>query len=888
MKFVRSSYGISVRMFLSLGVLVLLAVLVSMIAINAYNGFQQRFNDVAVDGVKAIIAASDLRQFNASLMSFAPSMMTARSQQANESVMFQVRDQDALLGNAIAQLSNNAVDSQQAERLNGYRSKLSDSFHELSRLVSKRLEWEDNWRRTLSNINQLQSDFTQEHHTVAAESGAALHSNWYLTFANMTILLNQLNGVEHPVLLRRYQKEFGVLERKLESEMVLFDEGERLKHQQALTKIVELARGQNGLFALNQTKFQVQSELDGVFFQHRQSVSRFLSVTTVIIDQIERKVMRQNQDIVEQTKQRTIQLVLAAIICVVAGVGIFLYIDRSVISRIQTLKTSMEAHAKGTLVRIPLEGHDEITDMAGTLKFFVDTIQDREHQLKQARNAASRAQNQLLDAIESITEGFVLYDEKDKLVLCNARYRELYGFPDAWDMEGRDFSDLLLWLSRRNKVIQPENYLEKRLALRDNRIQNLDLELSNGTWISIIERRTEQGGTVGVHTDITHRKVAENALICAMEKAESADRAKSQFLASASHDLRQPLHAMGLLLEPLLEDARHTPYYERLEDVYFAHQSMNQLFTDILDFSRLEAGAITPRLEHFALDCMLTRLAQEYRHSLDKPESALRYVPTSALVFADLAMVERIVRNLLSNAVRYSDHGKILLGVRNRKEQICIQVWDNGPGIPLHEQQKIFKEFYQGKKTQTAGKSGLGLGLAITMQLVKLMDGDIHVHSSECGTGFSIALPRGKRDALNTQPDQERYPTRKMDGLPILLVENDPQVMNTTRQLLERWGCKVHEFQHYADVECYAYSNPDPFILISDFHLDDGYTALDVIAELNNKSNRPEFTSVVISGDSSPEVRMDAESIGAHFLTKPVRAGKLGALLRHIWRELNN
>lgn len=236
------------------------------------------------------------------------------------------------------------------------------------------------------------------------------------------------------------------------------------------------------------------------------------------------------------------------------------------------------------------------------------------------------------------------------------------------------------------------------MALRDNQIQNLDLELSSETWVSIIERRTEQGGTVGVHTDITNRKAAENAMICAMEKAESADRAKSQFLASASHDLRQPLHAMGLLLEPLLEDARHAQYYERLEDLYFAHQSMNQLFTDILDFSRLEAGAITPRLEHFALDGMLARLAQEYRHGLNKPESMLHYVPTSSHAFADLAMVERIVRNLLSNAVRYSEQGKILLGVRNRTEQIQIQVWDNGSGIPLHEQQKYSKSFTKAKK----------------------------------------------------------------------------------------------------------------------------------------------------------------------------------------------
>lgn len=874
-------------MFLSLGVLVLLAVLVSAMAINAYNGFQKRFNDVAVDGVKAIIAASDLRQFNASLMSFAPSMMTARSLQANESVMFQVRDQDSLLGNAIEQLSTNAVNTEQAERLNGYRSDLSDSFHELNHLVSKRIRWDDSRRRTLAKINQLQSDFTKAHNTIEGGTKQTYHSNWYLMFANMSSLLNQLNGVEHPVLLRRYQNEFDMLEQQLASNISLFDKKNRSKHQQALAKIVELAEGDNGLFALNKRKFQVQSELDGVFSQHRQSVSRFLSVTTVIIDQIEQKVMRQNQDIVEETKQRTIQLVLAAIICVVAGVGIFLYIDRSVISRIQTLKTSMEAHAKGTLVRIPLEGNDEITDMAGTLKFFVDTIQDREHQLKQARNAASQAQNQLLDAIESITEGFVLYDEKDKLVLCNARYRELYGFPEIWDMEGRDFSDLLLWLARHNKVIQPENYLEKRLALRDNQIQNLDLELSSETWVSIIERRTEQGGTVGVHTDITNRKAAENAMICAMEKAESADRAKSQFLASASHDLRQPLHAMGLLLEPLLEDARHAPYYERLEDVYFAHQSMNQLFTDILDFSRLEAGAITPRLEHFALDGMLARLAQEYRHGLNKPESMLHYVPTSSHAFADLAMVERIVRNLLSNAVRYSEQGKILLGVRNRTEQIQIQVWDNGPGIPLHEQQKIFKEFYQGKKTQTEGKSGLGLGLAITMQLVKLMEGDIKVYSSERGTGFSVALPRGKRDAPRVQPDQESYPTRKMDGLPVLLVENDPQVLDTTRQLLERWGCKVHEFKYYSDVERFEFSNTEPFILISDFHLDDGYSALDVVAELKRKSSRPEFSSVVISGDSSPEVRVNAESTGAHFLTKPVSAGKLGALLRHMWRELN-
>ncbi len=900
-----SRYGITTRMFAGLTLMMVFTLIVSAIAIKTFRGFQDSFDFVVDEGLPTIIAASDIGQHSATLVAFAPSLLAARTQQSRETILLQIRDQDALMARSIGKLNQVGISADKVQRLSVYRSELGSSFKELGELVALRIKRDALRLQGLKNLTQLQTKIAAQITTMQLSISRAAPQNlarlqqraqqkqqlqeWSSQLQGLISLIQQSAFIEHQVVLRRqiaeYQKKWQQLQ-SLTAELAKHSEA-RLNLQ--LQLVENLVMGDQGIINNLLGRFSDEDKLYGMFGHHRSVSHRFRAAISAIIHDIEDRVVAQSKSIELQLSERIGQLVIVSLLCIAGGGMIFLYIDKSVISRLQRLKNTMYAHVKGQKQPIELEGNDEITDMAQALRVFVQTIADREQALKSARNQAQQAEDLLMDAIESTSEGFVLFDAQDRLILSNRQFQTMYGYPQSLLQAGTELQQLMNWLLVNKKVVEPQDYAEQRLALRAGEISSLDLKLENGTWISLIERRTDSDGTVGVHALINARKLAEQVLRDAMEKAEAADRAKSKFLAAASHDLRQPLHAMGLFLDELLEHAREQSFEKLVSDISSAHLNMSEMFDDILDLSRLESGAFKAQLQHFSLHNMLQRLAQEFAITASDKGLTLRSVSSSMVVYSDPLMLERILRNLISNAVRYTDEGSILIGVRGRGKYLQIQVWDTGIGIAEDQQQRIFKEFYQGRVAQQQGRKGLGLGLAITEHLARLLQINIQL-CSQLGRGscFSLRVAQGDVEQVKSTVVNpllaDPSPLREQR---IVLVENDPQVLLATSQMLSRWGCEVLAYEALAEIplaELAEPGQPKILALISDFHLDGEETAVTVIESVRN-ALQTDIAAIIISGDSSGEPRLAAQQVQAKLLTKPVRPGKLAALLRQIQRS---
>ncbi|WP_271272688.1 ATP-binding protein [Aliamphritea hakodatensis] len=891
----KSHYGITIRMFAGLATMMVFTLIVSLISVNTFRGFQQRFDFVTDEGLPTIITASELGQHSASLVAFAPSLLAARTLQAKETILLQIQDQNGLMSRSISKLSAVGISAQQIEHLNSYRRELDGSFRELGELVSQQIERNGQQQRALRRLAQFRAGIYEQTDRLQnpQEAGRGLSSDqarqlqhWVNQFQGLVILINETASIEHKVVLRRQLSTYRQQWRDLQMTTATLPAEVAGLLSEQLAPVEALITGKEGIFANIAAQFADEEKLYGMFSHHRTVAHRFRAAISTIVKDIEARVVQQNRLIEEQAANRITLLVLVSLLCIAGGGIIFLYIDRSVISRLQRLKNNMYAHAEGSNQPIPLEGNDEITDMAQALRIFVETIQDREEALKSTRNQAKKAEDLLMDAIESAPEGFVLFDPHDNLILCNTQYQALYGFSDEQVKPGTNLQQLLDLLTNGQQIAEPENYRQQRQALKEGRISSLDLKLANGTWLSLLEKRTDRGGTVGIHTRINERKLAEQVLRSAMEKAEAADQAKSKFLAAASHDLRQPLHAMGLFLDELTQIARQQDFAGLVANIYSAHQNMSQMFGDILDLSRLDAGAVTPKLQHFELNSLLQRLSSEFSVTAREKGLDLRSVPTSVRVYSDPAMLERVLRNFIANAVRYTLTGRILIGVRRRGAHLSIQVHDSGIGIPADQQEVIFGEFYQCDSSQQHGRSGLGLGLAITDQLARLLASPVQL-VSEAGRGscFSIRVPAGLADTPAGGTEMVAGGAASLQGQTLILVENDPQVLQAMSQMLSRWGCCVEAFHGPEDLTPQRLAGmAGPLALITDFHLDKNTTAEQVVG-LVRQAFSADLPAIIVTADTASEPREAAARLNASLLTKPVRPGKLAALLRQLLRQ---
>jgi len=368
---------------------------------------------------------------------------------------------------------------------------------------------------------------------------------------------------------------------------------------------------------------------------------------------------------------------------------------------------------------------------------------------------------------------------------------------------------------------------------------------------------------------------------------ELANTAKSRFLAIASHDLRQPLHAMTLFvaqLRTLLEPEERARTVERVDETV---REMTEMFNSLLEISKLDAGVLTPKLAEFPIARLLQKVETTFGQAAREKRLQLRVMRSDAWVRSDTLLLERILLNLVSNAIRYTLRGGIIVGCRRRGDMLRIEVWDSGPGIPEGHRQNIFGELFQLPASERDRYGGLGLGLAIVDRLRRLLNHDIELTSTVGrGSRFTILVPVAAEGVLSAETVRAADPaTFAVEGKLILIIDDVPIVLEGTSGLLRKWGYSViTASSDEAALNRLFEQAQRPDLIISDYHLANGKTGIKAVERIGAVFDAS-IPTILISGDTAPERLRDAKDKGYILLHKPVDPMRLRAVMHQLFRD---
>lgn len=365
------------------------------------------------------------------------------------------------------------------------------------------------------------------------------------------------------------------------------------------------------------------------------------------------------------------------------------------------------------------------------------------------------------------------------------------------------------------------------------------------------------------------------------EVAEAANRSKSSFLAAASHDLRQPVHALGLFVGALRTIPMNDEGQQLVAQIEASTNAMDGLFSALLDISRLDAGIVEVHEADFDIGEQLRRICSEHAHEAATKNVLLQCAPSSAIVRSDPVLVERIIRNLISNAIRYTDHGRVLVGCRRRRGALAVQVLDTGRGIPAELQSKVFEEYFQLGNPERDRTKGLGLGLAIVRRLAELLGLEVGLTSiTGRGSCFEIVIPMASPQALPARPDHDER-TAPAKGL-VVVIDDERAIRDGMAALLVSWGYDVVSAASGDEtIELLSQRDERPVVIVSDYRLRAGETGLAVIERLQTEYNES-IPAILITGDTSPGRLAEAYASGLLLLHKPVKNSRLRAALANL------
>jgi Na+/proline symporter/signal transduction histidine kinase len=545
-------------------------------------------------------------------------------------------------------------------------------------------------------------------------------------------------------------------------------------------------------------------------------------------------------------------------------------------------------------------------------------IEGREMQLEDVVRIADEASEVLQfnrallqGAIENITQAISVVDQSLKLVAWNRRYLELFNYPDGLIRLGRPIADIIRYNAERGLCGpgEAEVHVARRLHwMRQGRAHTSERLFPNGRVIELIGNPMPGGGFVMSFTDITAFREAEQALTEANEgleqrvtarthelsqlnvalteakgTAESANQSKTRFLAAVSHDLMQPLNAARLFSAALShqEDGLSSEAQKLVHHLDSSLRSAEDLISDLLDISRLENGKINPDPKPFVLNELFDALGAEFKALAQEQGLKFRVRGSTLRIDSDIKLLRRILQNFLTNAFRYAK-GPVLLGVRRRKGELCLEVWDRGPGIPEDKQLVIFEEFKRLDSHQTRAEKGLGLGLAIADGLCRVLGHTLRVRSwPGRGSVFSVSVPLARAQVVAPTQVSELN-GHVLSGAQVLCIDNEDSILIGMNSLLTRWGCQVWTARNRDECAALLKDGVRPQLALVDYHLDHGETGTELMAWLRTQLGEP-VPGVVISADGRPETVAQVHAAGLEYLAKPVKPAALRALLsRHL------
>ncbi len=500
------------------------------------------------------------------------------------------------------------------------------------------------------------------------------------------------------------------------------------------------------------------------------------------------------------------------------------------------------------------------------------------------RGRSLRFSRTLLSAtLETIDPGVSVIDADLRLVAWNPRYVEMFDYPEGYVVVGRSIADLIRYNAEREGIAGDiAAHVGRRVAhLARGTPHSFERQRPSGRWIKMVGRPMPGGGYVQSFTDITAEKEAQadlEARVAARTQdlarsnhmlgearaiAETATRDKTRFLAAASHDLLQPLHAARLFCAALAED-RAPHQAELVRAIDGAIGSADTLLRALLDVSRLDAGGVVPKVERFALGALIEELAVQFRPLAGERGLVLTAHPGAFSVATDRSLLRSILQNFLSNAVRYSADGRIWIGARRRGDDVLIEVRDAGPGIAAGDRERIFEEFERLESKGSAG-GGVGLGLAIVRRIARLLGSTVELRSElGRGTTFAVRVPLAPAglDVVLPTPLASRA---LVPGLRVLCLDNDATILAALDAALRARRCVPLLAATIAEaLELAADEEPD--VALVDFHLDEVEDGLDVVARLRAMVPAPAIA--LVTADRA--VVEDLRCAGLVVLTKPV------------------
>lgn len=511
----------------------------------------------------------------------------------------------------------------------------------------------------------------------------------------------------------------------------------------------------------------------------------------------------------------------------------------------------------------------------------------------------------LQSSVQNIQQGICVLDQELTLLAWNERYKELFNYPRGFLKVGLPIQTLLKYNAERGllgKKSDVETEIDKRVAyMQKGSAYKYVRTQTDGKVIELNGSSLPHGGYVTTYSDISEYIRIQDELRAAKSDLEArvirrteqlqlakldADRAnesKTKFLAAAGHDLMQPFNAATLFAGMLSQKTADSELAGLSQGLVTSLNSAESLLSTLLDMTKLESGVLIPQISEFALDDILTPLINEFTVIAEQKDLSLRYSRTSVVVRSDKKLLRRIIQNLISNAIRYTKTGGVLVGVRRcSANQVNICICDTGPGIPAHQQDVIFNEFHQLEQHQA--NQGLGLGLTIVERISQLLKHDINLRSVVgSGTLFTINAPRAIRASKQYVNVKHAHTSAEstlwLAGKTVLLLENDIQIIDAMAALLQEWGATVISATSASQAQTLCPSPPD-FLLV-DYHLDFGNKGTDAAQELQAHwgCNVPGILNTANRDDG---VRDEATAAGLRYLPKPIKPAALKRMMKKL------
>ncbi|MCW9034387.1 MAG: PAS domain S-box protein [Rhodospirillales bacterium] len=482
------------------------------------------------------------------------------------------------------------------------------------------------------------------------------------------------------------------------------------------------------------------------------------------------------------------------------------------------------------------------------------------------------SEEELQTIIHNMPDVFYRTDAEGYITIISPATTAIIGYTPE-ELLGKKMSDLYVDPDDRVRVIQELVAAKGKAIQVEAFMTRKDKKI---IWVSTraFLRLDEDGnilGVEGIARDLTDKKQLEDRLRNALTKASDANKAKSKFLAAASHDLRQPLQALMLYAGVLSSKAKTDEEAKVVHELENGLSTMSELLDVLLDISKLEAGAVIPQLKSFSLNNLCDRLSARFIPVANEKGINLKLVTSSLTTHSDPVLLESILSNLITNAIRYTETGKILVGFRRRGENIQIGVWDTGIGISQEDRGKIFDDFYQINNEARDRRQGLGLGLSIVDRTIKLLNHSLAWTSEEGkGSCFIVTVPLA--DTLLTQESDTAISLPdNFDGV-ILLIDDDESVLFALSSFLTETGFTTIEAT--SQEEALSKLTEEPALIMADYRLSQGNIGTDAIEAVQKHFNK-KIPAIIITGDTEPDRLSIIQSSNFKLLHKPIDHRKM-------------